>query len=34
MESEEGQAIEKALEEVATCSHNSLYESKQTMPAE
>lgn len=34
MESEEGQAIEKALNEVAKCSHNSLYESERTMPAE
>lgn len=34
MESEEGQAIEKQLEEVATCKRNALYESERTMPPE
>ncbi len=34
MKSEEGQAIEKELEEVASCSSNSLYESEQSLPAD
>jgi hypothetical protein len=34
MQDEEGQAIEKELNEVATCSHNSLYDSERTMAAE
>jgi hypothetical protein len=34
MQSEEGKAIEKELDEVATCSSNSLYESERTLAAE
>jgi hypothetical protein len=34
MQSEEGQAIEEELDAVATCSHNSLYESERTLAAE
>jgi hypothetical protein len=34
MKTEEGQAIEKALNAVGTCSQNALYESRQTPPAE
>ena len=34
MKSEEGKALEKELDEVATCSSNSLYESEQSLAAD
>jgi hypothetical protein len=34
MQTEAGEALEKELDEAATCSHNSLYESEQSLPAD
>lgn len=34
MQSDEGKAIEEELDAAATCSHNSLYESERSLPAD